>query len=66
MGYEPVPRPDGHGDGRGNSFRGYEITQGREYSEATAKEVDEEIEKILAVPGVTCKAGPPKSRQITG
>ena len=35
------------GDGRENVFLGYEIAQGREYSEETAREVDEEIKKIL-------------------
>ncbi len=35
------------GDGRENVFLGYEIAQRREYSEATAREVDEEIKKIL-------------------
>jgi cell division protease FtsH len=36
------------GDGRENVFLGHEIAQRREYSEATAREVDEEIKKILA------------------
>ena len=35
------------GDGRENVFLGYEIAQRREYSEETAREVDEEIKKIL-------------------
>ncbi len=35
------------GDGRENVFLGYELGQRREYSEATAREVDEEIKKIL-------------------
>lgn len=35
------------GDGRENVFLGYEIAQRREYSEATAREVDVEIKKIL-------------------
>jgi cell division protease FtsH len=35
------------GDGRENVFLGYEMAQRREYSEATAKEADEEIKKIL-------------------
>jgi cell division protease FtsH len=36
------------GDGHENVFLGHEIAQRREYSEATAREVDEEIKKILA------------------
>jgi cell division protease FtsH len=35
------------GDGHENVFLGHEIVQRREYSEATAREVDEEIKKIL-------------------
>jgi cell division protease FtsH len=35
------------GDGHENVFLGHEIAQRREYSEATAREVDEEIKKIL-------------------
>jgi len=35
------------GDGRENVFLGYEIAQRREYSEETAREVDQEIKKIL-------------------
>ena len=35
------------GDGHENVFLGQEIAQRREYSEATAREVDEEIKKIL-------------------
>ena len=35
------------GDGHETVFLGHEIAQRREYSEATAKEVDEEIKKIL-------------------
>ena len=35
------------GDGRENVFLGYDIVQRREYSEETAREVDEEIKKIL-------------------
>jgi len=35
------------GDGRENVFLGYEIAQRREYSEETARQVDEEIKKIL-------------------
>ena len=34
-------------DGHETVFLGHEIAQRREYSEATAKEVDEEIKKIL-------------------
>jgi len=34
-------------DGRENVFLGYEIAQRREYSKATAREVDVEIKKIL-------------------
>jgi cell division protease FtsH len=36
------------GDGHENVFLGHEIAQRREYSEATAREVDEEIKRILA------------------
>jgi cell division protease FtsH len=35
------------GDGHENVFLGHEIAQRREYSEATARDVDEEIKKIL-------------------
>ena len=35
------------GDGHDTVFLGHEIAQRREYSEETAKEVDEEIKKIL-------------------
>jgi cell division protease FtsH len=35
------------GDGHENVFLGYEMAQRREYSEETAREVDEEIKKIL-------------------
>ncbi len=35
------------GDGHDNVFLGHEIVQRREYSEATAREIDEEIKKIL-------------------
>ncbi len=35
------------GDGHDNVFLGHDIVQRREYSEATAREVDEEIKKIL-------------------
>jgi cell division protease FtsH len=35
------------GDGRENVFLGYEIAQRREYSEETAREIDEEIKRIL-------------------
>jgi cell division protease FtsH len=35
------------GDGHENVFLGHEIVQRREYSEATAREVDEEIKSIL-------------------
>jgi cell division protease FtsH len=35
------------GDGHENVFLGHEIAQRREYSEATAREADEEIKKIL-------------------
>ena len=35
------------GDGRENVFLGYEIAQRREYSEETAREVDQEIKKTL-------------------
>jgi len=37
------------GDGHENVFLGHEIAQRREYSEATAREVDEEIKKILEI-----------------
>jgi cell division protease FtsH len=36
------------GDGHENVFLGHEIVQRREYSEATAREVDQEIKSILA------------------
>jgi cell division protease FtsH len=36
------------GDGHENVFLGHDIVQRREYSEATAREVDEEIKSILA------------------